>query len=141
MNNAQFQKVSKSEKLLYGPRKLLICGFSSDAQAKLSALLEMVGLFGIPTVWATEDQANVRVRELLELEGGTGEGLSSGLPRAIIMSGITQNELHRLMFGCRESGMKRPLLATLTPISETWTLQNLLNELAAEHRAMQKKKK
>ena len=141
MNNAKFQKVSRSDKLLYGPRKLLVCGFSPDIRPKFMTLLEMIGLSGIPIVWVPEDQGDVCVRELLELEDGTGEGLSSGLPRAIIMSGITQNELHQLMAGCRKSGMKRPLLATLTSISETWTIQNLLHELAAEHTAMQKGKR
>ena len=141
MNNATFTKVSKSDKVLYGPRKLLFCGFSSDIQPKFMTLLEMIGLSDIPKVWVKEDQRDVSVRELLELEDDTGEGLSSSLPRAIIMSGITQNELHQLMAGCRKSGMKRPLLATLTPISETWTIQNLLHELAAEHTAMQKGKR
>jgi hypothetical protein len=42
------------------------------------------------------------------------------------------------MAGCRESGMQQPLWATLTPTSESWPIQNLLKELAAEHRAMQK---
>jgi hypothetical protein len=56
------------------------------------------------------------------------------------MAGITQSELHRLMSACRQSTMKPTLWATLTPTSETWTIQNLLIELAAEHRAMQEKK-
>jgi hypothetical protein len=36
--------------------------------------------------------------------------------------------------------MKPPLWATLTPTSETWTVQDLLKELAAEHLAMQQRK-
>jgi hypothetical protein len=36
--------------------------------------------------------------------------------------------------------MKSPLWATLTPISETWTVQDLLKELMAEHQAMQNRK-
>jgi hypothetical protein len=76
----------------------------------------------------------------MELEDGTGWEVSSELPRAIIMAGITQNELHRLMSACRQSRMKPTLWATLTPTSETWTIQNLLIELAAEHRAMLEKK-
>jgi hypothetical protein len=56
------------------------------------------------------------------------------------MCGLTQNELHLLMSGSRQSGMKPPLWATLTPTSETWTVIDLLQELAAEHQAMQKRK-
>jgi hypothetical protein len=135
-----FQKVDQSDDLLYGPRKLLLCGFTADVQPKFITLLDMIGLAAIPLAWVTEDQADIQVGDLAQLESGTGSGASSGLPRAIIMSGISQNELHTLMAGCRKSGMQQPLWATLTPTSETWPIQNLLKELAAEHEAMKKRR-
>jgi hypothetical protein len=139
MTDAKFEKVSNTDRPLYGPRKLLLCGFSQSVQPNFAKLLELIGLSEIPKVWVSENQADIRVDELMELEDGTGWGVSSELPRAIIMAGITQNEMHRLMTGCRESKMKPTLWATLTPTSETWTIQSLLNELAAEHEAMQKR--
>jgi len=140
MTDSGFQKVTQSDDLLYGPRKLLLCGFAADVQPKFSSLLEMLGLAAIPLVWVTADQADMPVGELAQLENGSGSGASSGLPQAIIMSGISQNELHALMAGCRKSGMPPPLWATLTPTSETWPIKNLLKELAAEHAAMQKRR-
>ena len=140
MTDSGFQKVDQSDDLLYGPRKLLLCGFAADVQPKFISLLEGIGLAAIPLVWVTEDRADTTVGDLVQLENGTGSGASSGLPRAIIMSGISQNELHALMAGCRKSGMPPPLWATLTPTSETWPIQNLLRELAAEHAAMQKRR-
>jgi hypothetical protein len=140
MTDAEFQKVTQSDELLYGPRKLVLCGFPAEAQSKFMRLLKMIGLSELPVVWVAEDQAHTHVGKLVQLEDGTGAGASSQLPRAIIMSGITQKELHLLMAGCRQSGMQPPLWATLTPTSETWPIQNLLKELAAEHRAMQTKK-
>lgn len=140
MTDSGFQKVTQSEELLYGPRKLLLCGFAADVQPKLITLLKVIGLAAIPLVWVTDDQADIQVGDLVRLENGTGSGASSSLPRAIIMSGISQNELHTLMAGCRKSGMQPPLWATLTPTSETWPIQNLLKELAAEHEAMQKRR-
>jgi hypothetical protein len=141
MTDGEFQKVSRSEKPLYGPRKLLLCGFAAEAQSKFIALLEMIDLEELPLVWVSDDKADLDVGELVKLDNGTGLGLSSQLPRAIIMSGITQNELHLLMSGCRQAGLQQVLWATLTPTSETWPLKNLLRELAAEHRAMQAKKR
>jgi hypothetical protein len=138
MTDAGFQKVNQSDEALYGPRKLLLCGFAAEIQPKFNKLLELIGLSGLPLVWVTEDQAHMQVGELVQFADGTGSGASSELPRAIIMSGIRQNELHTLMAGCRESGMQQPLWATLTSTSESWPIQNLLKELAAEHRAMQK---
>ncbi len=140
MTDGGFQKVNQSDELLYGPRKLLLCGFSPEVQPKFAQLLKMIGLTEIPLVWVSEDQADVRLGELVKPDDGTGAGVSSELPRAIIMSGITQQELHLLMAGCRKSGMKQPLWATLTPTSETWSIQNLLKELAAENEAMKKRK-
>jgi hypothetical protein len=141
MTDAKFEKVSQTDKPLYGPRKLLLCGFSQNVQPNFKKLLDLIGLSEIPKIWVTEDQADIRVNELMKLEDSTGWGVSSELPRAIIMAGITQNEMHQLMTGCRKSRMKPTLWATLTPTSETWTIKSLLNELAAEHEAMQKRKR
>ncbi len=141
MTDATFEKVSRTDQPLYGPRKLLLCGFSQSVQPNFNKLLELIGLSEIPKVWVTENQADIQVGELLKLEDSSGWGVSSELPRAIIMAGITQNEMHGLMTGCRKSRMKQTLWATLTPTSEVWTIQSLLNELTAEHEAMQKRKK
>ena len=140
MTDAKFEKISPTQKPLYGPRKLLLCGFSQDVQPNFIKLLELIGLSEIPKVWVTDNQADIQVGELITLPNSTGFGVSSELPRAIIMAGITQNEMHALMSGCRQSKMKPTLWATLTPTSESWTIRSLLNELAAEHKAMQQRK-
>ncbi len=141
MTDAKFEKVSPSDTPLYGPRMLLLCGFSQSVQPNFNKLLELIGLSEIPKVWVTDDQADIRVGELVKLPDNTGFGISSDLPRAIIMAGITQSEMHGLMSGCRKSRMKETLWATLTPTSETWTIQSLLEELAAEHEVMQRRKR
>jgi hypothetical protein len=139
MSEAGFEKVSPSDKPMYGPRKLLVCGFPSEAQPKFFKFLEIIGLSDLPKIWVAEAHADSLISEVLALEDDTGRGVSSGLPRAIIMCGLTQNELHLLMSGSRQAGMQPPLWATLTPTSETWTVQDLLKELAAEHQAMQQR--
>ena len=138
MTEAKFEKVSPSDKRLYGPRKLLLCGFSEKVQPNFAKLLELIELADIPRIWVSDNQAGIQVGELIALEDGAGWGQPSDLPRAIIMAGITQNEMHQLMSGCRQAEMKPPLWATLTPISETWILRDLLGELAAERAAMEK---
>ena len=140
MTDAKFEKISPTQKPLYGPPKLLLCGFSQNVQPNFIKLLELIGLSEIPKVWVTDKQADTQVGELITLSNNTGFGVSSELPRAIIMAGITQSEMHGLMSGCRKSKMKPTLWATLTPTSETWTIRSLLNELAAEHQAMQQRK-
>jgi len=140
MSDGGFEKVSASDKPMYGPRKLLICGFPADAHPKFAKFLEIIGLSDLPKIWVAEAHAGSLISDLLALADNTGRGESSGLPRAIIMCGLTQNELHLLMSASRQAGMKPPLWATLTPTSETWRVQDLLKELAAEHQAMQQNK-
>jgi len=136
-----FEKIERSKQCLYGPRKLLLCGFSASAQTKFKSLLGMLGLEGVPLVWATRDEAEQLVKELFSHADGSGAGKDSRLPRAIIAGGIAQQELHRLMSGCRQGGMQKSLWAVLTPTSEDWTLSRLLAALAAEAKAMAGKKK
>ena len=140
MSDGGFEKVSQSDERMYGPRKLLICGFSADIQPHVVKLLEILKLSDIPRIWVTAEHAGSLISDVLALDDNAGRGVASELPRAIIMSGLTQNELHLLMSGSREAGMKPPLWATLTPTSESWSIQDLLKELAAEHAAMQRRK-
>jgi len=139
MIDATFEKVTTSDKPLFGPRKLLLCGFPSGAQSKIGTVLEMVGLREVPTIWVLEDQGGMAISELFQLPDNSGESVSSNLPRAIVVAGISQNELISLMTVCRKAGMMNALWATLTPTSENWTIQQLLAELAAERKAMTKK--
>lgn len=136
MTDGTFAKVHRSDKLLYGPPKLLLCGFSNQAQHHFGTILPMVGLQAIPVIWAHGDHARETLRALLELPDGTGAGMPSTLPRAVIVSGITENQLHGLMTCCRQSGMGPAMWATLTPTSENWTLGRLLGELQAERAAL-----
>lgn len=136
-----FEKVTASDKPMYGPRKLLLCGFPADAQPKFKTLLKKAGLADLPEIWVAAAQAGLRLTDLLDLADGTGEGVSSLLSRAIIVSGITEKELHTLMNACRQTGMKAALWATVTPTSETWTLEQLLTELEVERTAMNNMKK
>jgi len=140
MSDGGFEKVTASDEPMYGPRKLLICGFPAEIQPHVAKLLELLKLADIPRIWLTAEHAGSLISDALALGDNTGFGVTSELPRAIIMSGLTQNELHLLMSGSREAGMKPPLWATLTPTSETWTVQDLLTELVAEHQAMQNRK-
>ena len=136
MTDAGFEKISLSDKQLYGPEKLIVCGFSADVQPKFEAVINMAGLEQVPIVWVLDHQSDTRLSELAALPHGSGRGQSSNLPRAIIVSGITERQLQALMAVCRKTGMKQALWATLTPTSETWLLKDLLAELSAERDAL-----
>ena len=139
MTDATFEKVSRSDKRLYGPPKLLLCGFSADVQSNFMKVLEFAGVEKVPRVWVTQDQEDTQISALLDLPDGEGAGVTSPLPRAVVVSGVRQKELIGLMDICRKTGMKDALWATLTPTSETWTVRRLLAELGAERDALSKR--
>ena len=135
-----FEKVTRSQKLLYGPRKLMLCGFPAVGQAKFDTVLGKVGIADVPKVWVTAEQAQQTLADILALPDGSGAGVSSTLARAVIVSGLTEAQLISLMNICKKSGMQQALWACLTPISETWPLQQLLTELTREREAMRDKR-
>lgn len=141
MTDGTFEKVQRTDKPMYGPRKLLLCGFPAQAQPKFAAVLGMAGLAGTAVLWANQAHAPQTLSELVDLPDGTGTGEDSTLARAVIVSGITENQLHALMNLCRKTGMKPALWAALTPTSETWPLSHLLEELQAERKALSRRKR
>ncbi len=135
MSKSGFEKIQHSDDRLFGPRKLLLCGFAVAAQSKFKSLMEMIGMADLPLVWIAQDQEGETLHDLAKLPDGWGACRSSTLPRAIIVSGISENELHQLMAGCRKAGMQQALWAVLTPTSNEWRLQKLLTELSTERAA------
>jgi len=136
MVDATFEKVTTSDKPLYGPRKLLLCGFPAAAQPKFETVLGMAGLREIQKIWVLDDQGDMVLSDLLQLPDNSGGSVLSNLSRAIVVAGISQKELINLMAVCKKAGMMNALWATLTPVSENWSIQQLLEELAAERKAM-----
>ena len=101
--------------------------------------MELAGLQDLDVIWAAEKMTEDAIGQLMELPADTGAGTDSALPRAVIVAGISENDLHNLMNTCRASGMQKALWAVLTPASEKWTLAQLLAELKAERDALQEK--
>ncbi len=95
----------------------------------------------MPMIFAANEDLNKTIKELLDSEGRAGLGKNSNTKRAIVMSGLTQIGLHRLMSIYRLSELPSPLWASLTPISENWSVSHLIDELAEESRAMKRRKK
>ena len=136
---AEFTKIDKSDKRMYGPRGLIVCGYPVEER---EGFLELVKnrLDDIPVIFGVNTDVESNLGEILNHDHKAGMDDPSELPRTVIMSGLSQNELHGLMGAYRGEGFVRQLWATLTPVSENWTLKVLLIELLAEAEKMRKKK-
>ncbi|NLM13518.1 MAG: DUF3783 domain-containing protein [Epulopiscium sp.] len=66
------------------------------------------------------------------------EGTSSNLipAKAIIMNGFSGSDLQMFLKGFKDTGLERPIFATVTPVSKKWSFKILLTELIKEHEIM-----
>jgi len=140
-HGGKFRKVKKSQKKMYGPRKLIVCGYPDLDRRALLSLLAENDFNDLPVIFVTTRDLKKTISELLTLSDRSGHDASSRMERALIMSGFTQNELHRLMKAYRNSGLPKQLWATVTPISENWPVEKLLGELSAEAAAFKKQRR
>jgi len=133
-----FKKIGKSKKQMYGPRKILVCGYPATEQDSILSLIQKLTFDYTPTVFATESNLDSSLKDILELADKYGLGESSNMKRAIIMSGLNQQELQKFMTAYKYAGLPPQLWAGLTPISENWLLKTLLDELSAEAESFNK---
>jgi len=141
MSDGEFQKIQESDERMYGPKGILVCGYPPPEHRFFAMFMEKAGFSDRPIIFPTKEDAGRTLREVLGLASGSGIGEPADLPRAIIMSGFTQNEVHKIMYAYRQAGLPAQLWATLTPISENWLLAELLNELVKENQLIKERKK
>ncbi|MEW5737128.1 MAG: DUF3783 domain-containing protein [Thermodesulfobacteriota bacterium] len=141
MTDAKMTKVSRSDKVMHGPRKVLVCGYPNLEQEAVCEMLDHEGLAGVEVVFCVPADGETVLGELFGLPHRRKMGEESRMPRAVIMGGITEKELHRVMGGYRELGLASQLWAVLTPTSETWTLRKLITELQREKMEMEKRRR
>jgi len=110
-----FQRVEKTAEKMYGPRKLLVCGYLAKEQETFMTCVKETDLNDLPVVFIGEDEGDKLISEMLTWDNGHGTGEDSSLGRAVIMSGFFKEELHRLMKNYRESGMPGQLSGQRSP--------------------------
>lgn len=132
----RLQPVKATDKVLYGPRRVLVCGYAQADQLALLAMMARFGFADVPAVFAAAAEADRTLDEILALPPGHGQGADSDLPRAVILAGIKEKELHAFMAAWKHLGLPAQFWACLTPTSETWTLTALLAELDRERQAL-----
>jgi hypothetical protein len=123
---------------MYGPTGIVVCGYPPAEHEPLAEALGLIGLGDRPVLFVSGKDSMRTLKEVLAFGDRSGMGEPSDLPRALILSGFTQQELHTLMSAYRQAGLPSQHWATLTPTSENWTLGDLLNELLKEAEAFRK---
>ena len=123
---------------MFGATALIVSGYSDVDRKALSALMQAHSLDTIPTVFIDLDRAHLSLETLARERDISPAPSAPALRRAIVMSGLSEQELHALMNAYRESGMPRQLWASVTPVSRHWSLCALLDELSKEKEELRK---
>lgn len=132
-----FTRVKKaSQRPMYGPRGLLVCGMNEPLRRTFLDGISALGFRDLPIVFVGAAHLDHQVGDLFQRVEEPKVMGPERAPLAIVMSGMSEKELHMLIGAYRRSRLPRPLWASLTPISEQWPLSKLLAELAAERAAM-----
>ncbi len=131
-----FEPVGSSDERMHGATAVVASGLEVDEQQALRALMDGCGLADVPTIYVVEAFLEHTLFEVTRMPSETRAGQTAKLPRAVIMSGLTENEFHTLMDTYRSSGLPRPHWATVTPTSEQWQVKRLLIELLKESEAL-----
>lgn len=141
MPESKFTKIGHSDDRMFGPPRLLVCGYPIDDQSRFLGMIEAMDIEIPPIIFIPTEDKNKTILELLELSDRMGQGAPSDMHRAVIFSGCTERQLHRIMENYRNRQLPKQLCATVTPISINWTLNALLEELIKEREAFARKGK
>jgi hypothetical protein len=133
--NGTFRPVGDSERRFHGRPALLAAGFSVAEQQPLRDLRDAAAP-GVSLVFVTAADTDATPQDLADLPDGNGAGKSSSLRRAVVLSGLTERLLHKVMTTYRASGLPRPLWAAVTRVSANWRIGDLLDELGRERDAL-----
>ncbi len=131
-----FRPVGESDRRMHGPTAVLVCGFTVEEQQELRLQMDSAGLACVPAIYITADALPLTLEALAMLPAEAHAGETAALPRALVLSGLTERELHLMMDSYRTGGLPRPIWASVTPASAAWTLKYLLVELLKEREAM-----
>ena len=124
--------VGDSKNRMYGPRGIVVCGFTPEERQTILKMFNDKKFKHLPVVYTTMNDRTELMKDMISRTHQTGLENECGLDRAIIMSGLTEKELHRTMKTYKKLKLPKPLWATMTPTSENWTVENLISELNSE---------
>jgi hypothetical protein len=114
-----------------GRPRILTFGFSEGESSAIDAALAAIRV-PAPTR-LRPSQGDVRVADIVERDAdGTGS-LASG-ERLVLFANLPGEAVGGLVDYFRTIGVPRPIFATVTETSATWTLAELLEHLAEEKR-------
>lgn len=132
-----FQKIDKEDtQTPQGRECILVYGFGGKDYAKLKSYCAMIGIRDI--IQVEKDMLNEKVQNILDDTITKRECTEAPTDRAIVLNAFSGQRLHTFLGNFKRTGLTRPLMATVTPKSITWTFMALILELQKEREVIAK---
>ena len=133
-----FRPIGEGDAPMYGTPAIIIAGFEPVQQQTIRWLLNQLEMQDIPLTVLAKGDGDATVHSLTQRPDGTNMGTELKLPTTIILSGLIEKQLHRIMTAYREMPLPRPMWASVTPTSAKWTAKSLLKHLVEERMSLKK---
>ena len=137
---ATFQRIDENDEISPGPPAVLVCGFATDIEASLKAVLERAGAPEHRVVFCSREMVKQTLKQALGATEPTQPAPPDTLPRAMVLSGMSGSQLQAFLSEYTASKLPRPIFASVTPINLGFPVGKLLVELLAEQREMAKRR-
>ncbi|MCE9615204.1 MAG: DUF3783 domain-containing protein [Lentisphaerae bacterium] len=131
-----FRPLDQPDRRLPGKTAVLVSGHAPEEQSRLLEALSRAGLPALPVVFVTDKSATLTLQDLAACPHATGLHETAPLPRAIVLSGLQESQLHTVMAAYKACRLPPALWATATDTTASWTLRALLDELQKERQAL-----
>ena len=135
MSDDDFEALSEDEQAGLGPAAVLLAGFEAAEETPISQLLSGAGAPEHALIRCRVSMLDQTLHDALA-EPAPGElARADQLPRVLILSGLSNRQLHAVIDGFADTGLRRPVWASATENSLQMTLKALLTHLLAEQQA------
>ncbi|WCJ19281.1 hypothetical protein M5689_001577 [Euphorbia peplus] len=123
---------------VYGPPALLLLGFELQEAFKIRQLLQEMGGEFLKVIFCTEDMIPCSLWEAMNTSQPKLEAveIAKSLPRICFLSGLSGEEIMMFIDAFPESGLEPAAFAALVPNSADKPVQELIDEIMADHEMM-----
>jgi hypothetical protein len=134
MSDSEFQKLTRERDAFPGPKTFFVSGYDAAELETLCSFLNSLGYEGVPVKPCSKAQLDDPLETALSADT-VGEPLGSDkLPRIMVFSGLTVQDVQTVMARFSVSGLQRPIFATTTPTNLTFSVKTLLIHLLEEQK-------
>lgn len=140
MAESKFKKLEDIQPVETTVRAALLCGYSIKQKTTLAEFFDHIGIPEVQFVMCTEQMIPHKLKEAFEIPDDNPPLPPEKLPRAMILSGFSSENIRDLLDNFSDCEVPRPIFATTTPVNLTFTVRELLIDILEEHKVMSQKK-